>query len=267
MKTLILIISLMALGLMGVGCSKSNYNSGTNNATPTAGTAGTDGGTVVIDPIAPGGSGNPADFGAGFTADFVPVSMSVMNQYAVTPGNPTPINYPQNIKINVNLAQSEAGRYGGAIVISYIDNGVQRTGVFRAGMGRNQTIKGGYDNNRLEADYNYWFTFENQLVFTGFFEDAFGSIVLTLKPDVTTGGGNDAEPLNVKYKGEIRFKNFPTEKATPYRHCWFIYTSGAHDCRSTVIQEKVGLAPGDGAGYTLLGTFTNVDIKQAFNTK
>lgn len=267
MKTLILIISLMALGLMGVGCSKSNYNSGTNNTTATAGTSGTGTTPIIVDPIAPGGSGNPADFGSGFTATFVPVSMSVMNQYVVTPGNPTPLNNPQNIRINVNLAQSESGRYGGAIAITYTDNGVQRMGVFRAGMGRNQTISGGYDNNRLEADYNYWFTFENQLVFTGFFEDSFGSIVLTLVPEVVSGGGSDAEPLNVKYKGEIRFKNFPTQKSTPYRHCWFIYNSSGFDCRSTVIQEKVGLAPGDGAGYTLLGTFTNVDIKQAFNIK
>ncbi|MGZ3692102.1 MAG: hypothetical protein ACXVAX_11405, partial [Pseudobdellovibrio sp.] len=57
-------------------------------------------------------------------------------------------------------------------------------------------------------------------------------------------------------------------KNQPYRSCWFIYT-GVFDCRSNVIMSKCSLVPGvgdeSGNGYTLLGTFTNVDIKQAFN--
>jgi hypothetical protein len=263
MKTTLLIISLMALGLMGVGCSKSKSNSdGNNNAT---GSGVVTPGPVIVDPIAPGGAGNPSDFGSGYTGTLVTTN-AAMRAYTNIAGNLTAINNPQNIKININLAQSEAGRYGGAVTISYTDNGVQHTGVFRAGMGRNQIIKGGYDNDRLESDYNYWFTFENQLVFTGFLEDEYGAITLTLTPEVTSGGGNDAEPLNVTYKGEIQFRNFNTIKSTPYRSCWFIYTGlNGHDCRSNVIQSKTGLTPGAGAGYTKLGTFTNVNIKQAFN--
>lgn len=253
----------MTLGLMSAGCSKANSNSGAI-ANP-AGVGTTPVEPIVIDPIAPGGEGDPTLFAEGFTTDFV-ATVDKMRAYTTIPGNLSVLNYPTNIKINLNLAQSEDGRYGGAVTISYIDNGVEHTGVLRAGMGRNQVIKGGYDNNELEAKYNYWFTHENRLVFTGFFEDEYGGITLTLTPQAPVGGGNDAEPLSVKYKGEIYFRNFATVKTTPYRACWFIYTGiKGHDCRSNVIQSKLGLTPGDGAGYTLLGTFTNVDIKQAFN--
>ena len=264
MKTLILIISVMALGVMGVGCSKSNSNSSNPNTTGLGTVVNP---PVIVDPIAPGGTGDPTLFASGFTTDFT-TTIDKMRTYTTIPGNLSALNNPTNIKINVNLAQSDAGRYGGAVTISYLDNGIQHNGIFRAGMGRNASIAGGYDNNRLEADYNYWFTFENKLVFTAFFEDTFGAITITLTPDVASGGGNDAEPLSVKYKGEVYFRNFRVEKTTPYRSCWFIYTGiNGQDCRSNTIQTKCGLTPGAEAGYTLLGTFTNVDIKQAFNIK
>ena len=261
MKRLILITSILVLGLMSVGCSKSNSSSGAvANPTTIGGPA-----PIIIDPTAPIGTDDPMVFDSGATTDFV-ASLDKMRAYTATAGNLSVLNNPTNLKININLAQSEAGRYGGSVTISYLDNGVQHSGVFNAGMGRNQKMSGMYDNDELESKYNYWFTFENQLSFTGFFEDSFGAIVLNLTPDVATGGGNDAEPLNVRYKGQVYFRNFKTEKLTPYRACWFIYTGlDGHDCRSNVIQSKLGLAPGDGAGYTLLGTFTNIEIKQAFN--
>ena len=261
MKKLTLIISAMALGVMGLGCSKSNSNSGTNNTTG----LGTVVPPVIIDPGAPNAGASATTITGGSTFDLI-TTTDKMRSYTAIAGNVYTLNNPTNIKININLTQAEAGRYGGTVIISYMDNGIQHTGTLKAGLGRNATISGGYDNDRLEADYNYWFTFENRLVFTGFFEDSFGAITLTLTPDVAMGGGNDAEPLSVKYKGEVYFRNFKTEKSTPYRSCWFIYTGlNGHDCRSNVIQTKCGLTPGVDAGYTLLGTFTNVDIKQAFN--
>jgi hypothetical protein len=265
MKKLIL-ISAMALGLIGVGCSKTSSNSNNNTNTATGGTPTTGGG----DPGAPLDGPTTGGNGSGYTVEFKPSNLEAMRQY-VLPGAPhVALNNPTNLRINLNLAQAASGRYGGNITISYVDNGVTSTGVLTAGSGRNPTIKGGYDNDRLQSDYNYFFTFENQLVFTGFFEDQFGSITIALTPDEPIGGGNDAEPLTVPYKGSIYFKNFKNTsgqfvvKNQPYRPCWFIYT-GVFDCRSTVIQSKSGLEPGVGAGYTLLGTFTNVDIKKAFN--
>lgn len=261
MKKLTLIISAMALGVMGLGCSKSNSNAANNTNA-----LGYVPPPIIIDPPAPGGGGGTtAPIVGGATVDLI-TTYEKMRAYTAIAGNIYTLNNPTNIKVNINLAQADAGRYGGSVIITYTDNGVQHTGVLKAGMGRNATIAGGYDNNRLEADYNYWFTFENRLVFTGFFEDSFGAITLTLTPDTATGGGTDAEPLSVKYKGEISFRNFRTEKTTPYRACWFIYTGlNGQDCRSNVIQTKCGLSPGVDAGYTVLGTFTNVDIKQAFN--
>jgi len=268
MKRLILITSMMALGLMGVGCSKTNSNSANNsNVSATATGGGSVVNPIIVDPLVtnPGTDPNQYQYSSGFTTDFTPVSLQAMSKYVSIPGNLVALNSPQNIKININLAQSEAGRYGGSVTISYVDNGIQRSGTFSAGMGRNPTYKNMYDNNKLQADYNYWFTWENELVFTGFFEDSWGAITIALTPEVTSGGGNDAEPLNVTYKGSIYFKNWTAQKTTPYRHCWHIYNNGVGDCRSNVIQTKCGLNPGVEAGYTLLGTFTNVDIKKAFN--
>lgn len=263
MKTLILIMSMMALGLMGVGCSKSNSqavntNPGITNQAYVP--------PVIIDPT-PGsttpGSGSPT-YSGGSTATFTPISTQVMSEYVAT----HPLNNPSNYKINVNLSQSSAGRYGGTVTISYVDNGIQYDGVFKAGLGTNQTFKGMYDNGRAEADYNYWFNFERQLVFTAFFEDEYGAITLTLTPENTTASsGNDAEPVAAStYKGSISYKNFTTTFAqhSPYRSCWFTYI-GPYDCRSNVIQTKCGLTPGSEAGYKPLGTFTGLTIKTAFN--
>ena len=85
-------------------------------------------------------------------------------------------------------------------------------------------------------------------------------------------GGNDAEPKPTQiYKGSVYFKNFlgsdglPVFGRHPYgRACWFTY-KGAYDCRSNVVMTKCGLNPGVDAGYRLLGTFENVDIKTGFN--
>lgn len=270
MKSLLLITSILALGLMGVGCSKSNTGATTNNLN--TGTSAP--GVVVQDPPVPGcTSGCTPTSGTttvgGSTSDFVPASLQAMAMYTLVPGNMQALNNPTNIKVNLNLSQAGSGRYGGAVTLSYIDNGIQHTAVLNAGLGKNEIRKGAYDNDRLNADYNYWFTFENQLVFTGFFEDQYGAITLTLTPENVSGGGSDAEPIAQTYKGAISFKNFKSSlgmqvKDYTDRGCWFVYT-GVFDCRSNVIQTKCGLTPGVDAGYTLLGTFTNVDIKKAFN--
>ncbi len=276
MKTTNLITLTMALGMMGlmsVGCSKSNSQSNNNNNNP----VGVAPAPVIIDPTAPSGTNATPTFSGGATATFTPVSLAVMNKYVAT----HPLNAPSNYRINVNLAHVESGRYGGAITISYIDNGTQFDGVFESGTGRNLSAKGMYDNNTLESEYNYWFNLGGKLVFTGQFEDQYGAIAIALEPESSSGSGNDAEPIaNKIYKGSIYFRNFevqryetywfqtyggsPTGAQGPYRSCWFIYR-GPYDCRSSTIQSKTALAPGGGAGYTLLGTFTGLTIKSGFN--
>jgi hypothetical protein len=270
MKTLIL-ISTIALGLMGVGCSKSNTGASENNTNNNGQQVP---GPVLVEPNLPigGDPSNPPSTTttAGTTVSLTLSSVQALRDY-VLPGNPYgTLNNPSNVKIGLNLKQSSGGRYGGDVTISYNDNGQFYPGTQTAGLGTNPYLKGGYDNDKLQAEFNYFFEFENQLVFTGFFEDQYGAIVVALVPAEPVGGGNDAEPLSVPYKGYVYFKNFRNtygafiSKSNPYRGCWHIY-KGVHDCRSNIIQTKCGLEPGVEAGYTLLGTFTNVDIKKAFN--
>ncbi len=265
-KTIKQLTIILATILLAAGCSKSKSNDTNNNAAP-----GVIGGApinppVVIDPNAPvfGSGGGTIASSYGSSVVFKPVSKDVMNTYVAT----HPLNNPTNFSLNVNLASAGSGRYGGQVTIGYQDNGIQYAGVFKAGMGKNQSFKGMYDNDRLEADYNFWFNYEKQLVFTGFFEDQYGAITITLVPqNIVPATGNDAEPIiSGPYKGYVYFKNFATTFAqhSPYRSCWFTYM-GPYDCRSNVIQTKCGLFPGAEAGYQLLGTFEGLDVKKAFS--
>ena len=285
MKTTTLIkpiIALVALSLMGAGCSKTNSQSGSPVSVGPQGIVN----PVIIDPTAPGangGFGGNAGSGifnaGGATVAFSPTSLQTLTDYVAT----HPLNNPTNLQLNVNLAQSDAGHYGGSVSISYVDNGITQNGVFSAGMGHNQSYSHAYDNNVSEANYNYWFHNttpggNNELVFTGFFEDSYGAITITLVPENTDGGGHDGQPLSTTYKGSIYYKNF-TVQSNPYvggngtytmaphgpaRACWFI-DKGPYDCRSNVIQTKCGLYPGAEAGYKLLGNFSGLSTKAAFN--
>lgn len=276
MKTTLL-VSTIILALISVGCSKSNSGSTSNNDANANNTVPP---PVLIAPDAPAGDGTTGGgstgagtggtVGTGATVAFNPTSLAAMRSYVLPASPHAALNNPTNIKISLNLTQAAGGRYGGSVTISYVDNGKAFSGTLTAGTSTNYFMKDHYDNDKLQAEYNYFFDYENQLVFTGFFEDGYGAITLTLTPDEPVGGGNDAEPLSQPYKGQIYFKNFKNSygsfqyKSNPYRSCWFI-SAGVFDCRSNIIQSKCGLEPGVETGYTLLGTFTNVDIKKAFN--
>ena len=261
MKTFKQIVIILASVMMAYGCGKSTSQS----AQPNAQAAGVVP-PVIIDPPngGGGGTGTPV-FSSGSTVDFTPVSTAVMNEYVAT----HPLNNPSNFKINVNLAQVQSGRYGGSVSVGYTDNGQQYNGEFKSGLGTNQSFKGMYDNGELESKYNYWFKKDGKLVFSGFFEDQYGAITVTLVPTGTSGGGNDGEPvLAQSYKGYVYYKNFTVTTAphSPYRACWFTYF-GPYDCRSNVIQTKCDLFPGAEAGYKLLGTFEGLSTRNAFNIK
>ena len=288
MKTTTLIkpiIALVALSLMGAGCSKTNSQSGTPVQVGPQAIVN----PVVIDPPAPGsnvgsgglvGNAGAGNFNTGgATVAFAPTSLQTLTDYVAT----HPLNNPTNLQLNVNLAQSDPGRYGGSISISYVDNGIPYSGIFKAGMGHNQSFSGMYDNNTPEANYNYWFHNttpggNNELVFTGVFEDEYGAVTITLTPENTDGGGHDGQPLSTTYKGSIYYKNF-TVQSNPFvggnttdtmahhsaiRSCWFTH-KGPYDCRSNVIQSKCGLNPSVDAGYRLLGSFSGLSTKDAFN--
>lgn len=257
MKTIKQLTVLLASVYFLAACSKSASQSMVNG----------NGQTVVppisIDPWNPGSGTNPTLSGGSAVA-FTPVSLAVMNEYVAT----HPLNNPSNFQVRVNLTNVGQNKYGGEVSISYNDNGLAYNGVFKSGLGKNQSFKGMYDNDKLESEYNFWFSRNNQTVFSGFFEDQYGAIVVTLEPiSSTPASGNDGEPvLNQGYKGRVYFKNFSVTPAphSPYRSCWFTYM-GPYDCRSNIVQTKCDLYPGAEAGYKLLGTFTNIDVKKAFN--
>ncbi|MCM2353266.1 MAG: hypothetical protein NDI63_06565, partial [Pseudobdellovibrio sp.] len=166
------LVLLTATVLFAVGCSNSNSSDTVTNTLPVVN--GAIPGPIIIDPSAPTTptTSSTTTFYGGSTVTFKPTSLAQMNKYVAT----HPLNAPTDFKININLATVGSGRYGGSVSISYKDNGYLYNGVFKSGMGTNQSFKGMYDNGTLESNYNYWFNYNNQTVFTGFFEDQYGAI-------------------------------------------------------------------------------------------
>lgn len=250
LKTLSIFIMLVAFG-----CSKNKSNS-------------SDVATAVVPPavVPPAvnvlpGTGTVGVNG-GYTVDFTPKDLATMTDYVAI----NPLNNPTNFKINVNLRQVTSGgqRYGGDVTISYIDNGITRQGVFTAGSGKNQDLPGLRDSGKLEAEYNYWFQYNSRTVFSGYFQDTYGAIVVVISRDESSGSSADAEGISGAYTGHVYYKNFEKQFSiqSPYRSCWYIY-NGPYDCRSEIVSTKCGLYPE--AGYKFLGSFKNLDINKAFN--
>lgn len=252
MKKQLLLLAVLA-SMVGVGCSNK-----TNTATPPV----TDT-PVVTNPVDPGTpSGGGTDGGLsdsdGDVVTFIPVDFATFNSYVGT----HPLNSPKNIKISVDLKNNGSLRYYGAIKISYEDNGQSYQGTFESGEGKNQSISGLKDNDVMESVYNYWFSKDGKTVFTGMFQDQYGSIVLVIDKTIDQGDGQGTGYVS----GSVYFKNFAQSMAqqSPYRKCWFIYT-GPYDCRSTEIMNKSALYPTTDQGYRKLGTFTGLSKANAFN--
>lgn len=243
---LMLSLAFGALVLGFVGCSKSSDSpAGPIAATIVPGTGIVPGGTD--------GTGyNPTDFdGTGQSVAFVPSSFAEFNSYVGT----HPLNNPTNFKINIKLSLV-SGTYllGGAIKIGYTDNGSWFQGTFKTGLSTNVKCSGCDDNGSYEASYNYFFMSEGKRVFTGYFQDRYGAIVLVLEPATGSGDGDGGT-----YKGSVYYKNFAQSLApqSPYRQCWFI-KGGPYTCGSYAVHTKSSITNID--QYTKLGTFTGIDV-------
>lgn len=213
-------------------------------------------------PGAPGSTDNtftPTDAGAslwsqGGTASFVPESNEEFNLWVAS----HPVD-PKEIFINVNLKEVPTrGTYAGEIKIHYKHS----TQNYEA------TLKSGtktYDGNDY-FKYNYWFNYQNKKVFSGFFEDLYGSIVLVVDQDLDLGDGGGASEIG----GSVWYKNFKKSFAaydagaswSVVLPCWF-RTIGPYDCRSFTVMDKSALIPNN--AYIKLGTFTNMNKLKAFN--
>lgn len=252
MKTLNtkLMVLLAAFSLLGVGCGDSNSFQTLSNG----GDTNTGGGGVIV---APGGE-EPGTGTGNYTnkATFTPVSFTEFSNYVSVHA----LNNPSNYKVTVNLTAVESGRYAGDVKISYTDAGYNYEATFTAGAGRNVKYDSLHDNNTLESEFNRWFAFGGKTVFSGYFQDKYGSIVLIVDNAVNQGDGQGGGYVT----GSIYYKNFAQSYATqsPYRKCWFIY-NGPYDCRSGAVSNKTSLYPTDN-GYRKLGTFTGLSQAAAF---
>lgn len=228
--TLVVLISGFAVLTVGCGSSSSSLSSTaaslTSTSTPTTTTSN--------------------------QANFVPVSTAVMENYAEQS-----LVGPTNVSITVSVQDVGGGIFGGSVVLSYLDNGVQHTGTFYAGTGVNYYDSTLLNNNQYQAQYNSWFTnpINGGQAFTGFFQDPYGAIVLVVDSVVADGDGQG----NATMSGYIYYKNFTIVSdavQSPYRQCWFI-SAGPYNCEDSNIINKNWPYPA--SGYTELGYFTTLN--------
>lgn len=247
-----LMILLAGFALVGVGCGSNGQFQSLADAN--LGGNIVDGGSAV--PVAPStGSGTGSSTNNGYEADFTPVSFAEFNSYVAT----HPLNNPSNFKLSVQLNNVGGNRYGGTVKISYSDAGQNYSGVFESGTGKNQKYSGMYDNDLYEAEYNYWYVTGGKTVFSGFFQDRYGAIIVTIDGSVNQGDGQG----NSYVTGSVYYMNFAQSYATqsPYRKCWFI-RNGPFNCRADEIINKSSLVPG--GNYRKLGTFSGLVVSEAF---
>ncbi len=245
----LLIIIMLGTGLVACSSSKSP-----NNAEVPAPVQEPD---VVPPPVIPGDGDDVDPASDGKTVTFYP-DLAEFNTFVAV----VPLNNPTNFKITIDLENAGQYRYAGEVSISYVDNGQQRQSHLIAETDKNEKFDGGSkDNGKLKAHYNYWYEVGGNSVFTGFFEDELGAIVLVVDEAIDEGDASGSALMS----GKVYYKNFSTTFApkSPYRPCWFIYNSYRnYDCRSDSIINKSSTVPSN--GYRLLGTFRGLNPKVAF---
>lgn len=252
-KLLLLTMSTLASLVSGCGKYKQAASSdpiATATATPTP----TPTGTV---PETPGNSDPITDptqtYTSGATTKFTPVSTDVFNQWVAY----HPVE-PKDVLINVNLTKAaNKSKYYGTVKIRYTSGGTTYQGTLKVD---NTT----YDNKDFYM-YNYWFNYQGKQVFSGFFDDTVGGIVLIINGSNDLGDGAGATELS----GEVWFKNYTASWAGYYEGsgwsvtmpCWF-RSIGPYNCQASAVMTKSSLYPSN--GYTKLGTFSNLNQAKAF---
>ncbi len=252
----LLLFVLSALAVFASGCGKYKNTGGvapdtgtiipqpTNN--PTGTIPGTPGHTDTLDPAT-------NVWTTGGSAPFKPVDNTTFNKWV----GGYPVD-PQNAMINVNLKKAANNvTYYGDVKIRYTDNGTTYESTLTSG----STIYDGKDFSM----YNYWFDQQGKKVFSGFFDDKVGAIVLVVDQYLDLGDGGGASEIG----GEVWFKNFGASWASYDQGgswsivlpCWF-RTIGPYDCRSSSVMTKSSLYPTD--GYEKLGDFSNMNKLKAF---
>lgn len=234
-------IAFITLSGLQIGCTGSQFSASSTTSTTTTTTTDTSAITSATTSTTTTTSSSCSN-----TVALTGVTVGNLSNYAQTP-----LSSPNSVAVTVNLYNTGDYHWYGDVAISYYDLNVYHRGNFNAPSGNNVSLNGMYDNGSLTAKYNYWHGTANQ--FSGFFQDPYGAIVLTV----------ESVDSNLCATGKVYYKNFaPTTAAqSPYRKCWFIY-DGPYSCRSDEIIKKSSQVP---SGYTYLGSFSGLDTVTAFN--
>lgn len=241
--------ALIVTSFLLVNCAtKDNSTSGAVTASNKPPVVEIPPGTPYTPPTTAPGYGAGGLYGA--SADLAITSLSTMSEYTQRP-----MYNPQNIKVNLNLIKY-GSTYGGTTTITYTDYGSPYTGSFTSG------------HSAPATQFNIWFTSGGKKVWHGFFEDYFGGLIVVIDGGIDDLGDGAAPTLD-KVSGSVWFKNFPVSYAPhPPTYCWFV-SLGPYDCRAWKSGKGVDsdAAVNPDSGYVKLGTFTNLDVKKAFNNQ
>lgn len=263
----IILVALMSV--LGIACASKNdggFSTNDSGITPNSPQPST---TPTPTPT----PGTGTDYFAGGSGASVPlnVNWADANQRSVwtTYVGSHPLNAPTNFRLYVDLNEVN-GRAGGTVKIGYQDNGQLYTGVFST------QNPNGYNYNRVSyknwyvgqsnSEFNQWFTYGGKRVWHGFFQDAYGAIIIVIDGGIDLGDGGGLTELT----GRVYFKNFKTAPAPQYmggsgENCWFLLPPSPYECGAFKVGERVvttsALYPGD--GYTLLSTFTGMNKASA----
>lgn len=254
-KVKLLLFTVAAIAVFASGCGKykqSGSSGPVETVIPTPTPLPT--GTVPSTP----GHADPVEeasqtWTTGATSIFKPVSTEIFNQWVAF----HPVE-PKDVVINVALTKASGkSTYYGTVKIRYKSGGV----TYQANLDADNFT---YDNKDFYM-YNYWFNYQGKTVFSGFFDDSVGGIVLIINNSVDLGDGAGATDLS----GEVWFKNYSASWAGYYAGsgwsvvmpCWF-REIGPYVCQSAPVMTKSALYPD--SGYQKLGTFTNLNKQKAF---
>ncbi len=170
-------------------------------------------------------------------------------------------NNPKNIRLSLDTT-----RIGSEVTIAYDANGYTT----QAKLGSVHPWSG-----HQNSQYNGWTNDGTSTLWKGFYQDAYGTVVVVIDKNQSTGDGNAGS-----IGGEIYFQNFPqsTYPNSPYapqqgptKMCWEI-TLGPYDCRTFLVGDNVAMnsarypnnrGPNATSYYQQLGTFTGLSRSAA----
>jgi len=248
MKRFLYIICALTLAVTAGGCAKKK-----SSGSPTVGDS------AVPTPPRGGGSGGNKD---GNEVDLVIEGGSTQTRRARLAELffQEPVNNPSNIRFGMALAK-EGGGYSGEVWVSFSDNGRKREAEFST----NHPWYGSTSDNSP----NYWFTWNGQPAFHGFFQDPYGAVVVVIDQAISLGDGQPSAIVG----GSVWFQNFAyaIPPQGPARMCWQIQI-GPYDCRTFIVGDWVqttsALYPNNSGpnrpAYKKLGSFGGLIRQAAF---